>query len=110
MTCTRRREESLLVMSSVLDNLQGDLMAVSQTTTQQETPDTTTAEIIDVASPKPRKFNPSEIEEREYSETEYAELAKLYDKTFGTIHEGEIVKGKIVAISDDGVAIDIGFK
>jgi small subunit ribosomal protein S1 len=56
------------------------------------------------------KFNTSEIEEREYTETEYAELAKLYDKTFGTIHENEIVKGKIVAITDNGVAIDIGFK
>jgi small subunit ribosomal protein S1 len=62
-------------------------------------------------SPKPRKkFNTSEIEEREYSDIERAELAKLYDITFGAIHEGEIIKGKIVAITDNGVAIDIGFK
>lgn len=52
----------------------------------------------------------SEIEEREYSEQEYKQLAQLYDKTFSSIHEGEIVKGRIVAITDNGVAIDIGFK
>src|SRR6267154_1235966 len=56
------------------------------------------------------KFNTSEIEEREYSETEVQELTKLYDQTFGSIHEGEIVKGKIVALTDNAVAIDIGFK
>lgn len=66
---------------------------------------------IPAKSPKsPKKFNTSEIEEREYSDKEYAELAKLYDNTFGAIHEGEIIKGKIVAITDNGVAIDIGFK
>ena len=57
-----------------------------------------------------KKFNFSEIEEREYSPEEYKELARLYDNTFSSIHEGQIVKGKIVAITDNGVAIDIGFK
>ncbi len=56
------------------------------------------------------KFRVSDIEEREYTQEEYQELSRLYDKTFSTIHEGEIVKGKIVAITDNGVAIDIGFK
>ena len=86
-------------------------MAVEHSaTTQQETRETMKAYKMPTRSTKPTKFNPSEIEEREYSETEYAELAKLYDTTFGAIHEGEIVRGKIVAITDDGVAIDIGFK
>jgi small subunit ribosomal protein S1 len=57
-----------------------------------------------------RKANFSEIEEREYSPEEFKQLASLYDKTFSSIHEGEIVRGKIVAITDSGVAIDIGFK
>lgn len=56
------------------------------------------------------KFRVSDIEEREYTQEEYQELSRLYDKTFSTIREGEIVKGKIVAITDNGVAIDIGFK
>ncbi len=85
-------------------------MAVTEsTTTRQEMLDMAPVKVR-AASMKPVKFNPSEIEEREYSETEYAELAKLYDNTFSAIHEGEIVKGKIVAITDDGIAIDIGFK
>ncbi|HEY4643715.1 MAG TPA: 30S ribosomal protein S1 [Bacteroidota bacterium] len=50
------------------------------------------------------------IGEREYSEDEFKELAKLYDQTLGQIHEGEIVRGRIVAISNSEVSIDIGFK
>lgn len=57
-----------------------------------------------------RKLNLSEIEEREYSETEYDDLAKMYNNTLGTIQANEIVKGRIVAITDSGIAIDIGFK
>jgi len=57
-----------------------------------------------------KKFNFSEIEEREYSESEYSELSRLYDKTFSNIQEEQIIKGKIVAITDNAVAIDIGFK
>ncbi len=60
--------------------------------------------------PPVKKMNFSEIEEREYTPEEYKQLAQLYDKTFSSIHQGEIVKGKIVAITDNGVAIDIGFK
>lgn len=50
------------------------------------------------------------IGEREYSEDEFKELVKLYDQTLGQISEGEIVKGRIVAISDAEISIDIGFK
>jgi small subunit ribosomal protein S1 len=59
---------------------------------------------------KAPKFNYAGIEEKEYSEQEYKDLASLYNQTFTNIHEGEIVKGRIVAITDNGVAIDIGFK
>jgi small subunit ribosomal protein S1 len=52
----------------------------------------------------------SAIEEREYTAQEHSELEKLYNQTFGTIFEGQIVKGRVVAVTDNGVAIDIGFK
>jgi small subunit ribosomal protein S1 len=52
----------------------------------------------------------SEIEEREYSAEEHSSLEKLYNQTFGSIFEGQIVRGKVVAVTDNGVAIDIGFK
>ena len=50
------------------------------------------------------------IEEREYNETEYNSLMKLYEGTLGKISEGEIVRGRIVAIGENDVSIDIGFK
>lgn len=48
--------------------------------------------------------------EREYSESEYQELKKLYEGTLNSISEGEIVKGRIVHIGDSHVTVDIGFK
>jgi small subunit ribosomal protein S1 len=50
------------------------------------------------------------IEDREYNETEYNSLMKLYEGTLGKISEGEIVRGKIVAIGENEVSVDIGFK
>jgi small subunit ribosomal protein S1 len=50
------------------------------------------------------------IEDHEYEETEYKDLMKLYEGTLGKISEGEIVKGRIVAIGDTEVSVDIGFK
>jgi len=45
-----------------------------------------------------------------YSDEEYQHLVQLYEKTIGKINEGEIVKGRIVAITDSDVSVDIGFK
>jgi small subunit ribosomal protein S1 len=38
------------------------------------------------------------------------ELEKLYAESFHSIKEGTILKGKVVAIRQDGIIIDIGFK
>lgn len=51
-----------------------------------------------------------EIAEREYSKEEFEELSRLYEKTINKINESEIIKGRIVAINDSEVSIDIGFK
>ena len=48
--------------------------------------------------------------DREYGEAEYNDLRKLYEGTLGKISEGEIVRGRVVAIVDNEVSIDIGFK
>lgn len=50
------------------------------------------------------------IEESDYSPEEYDELTRLYEETLNEIKEGEIVAGKILAITDRGIAVDIGFK
>ena len=49
-------------------------------------------------------------DEGEYSEDEFNELVDLYEKTLSDFVEGELVVGKILAVSDKEVAIDIGFK
>src|SRR5512140_451578 len=59
------------------------------------------------ATPVSRRLD---IEDHEYNDTEYKDLMKLYEGTLGKISEGEIVKGRVVAIGDSNVAVDIGFK
>jgi len=49
-------------------------------------------------------------EEREYDQAQTDQLLALYEGTLGSISQGEIVKGKIAAIGDSDVSIDIGFK
>lgn len=84
----------------------GDVMAEEHKPTTQ---DTAIANPSQQRNGRSRK-HAAEIEDRGYSEQEFQELAKLYDQTFGSVQEGQIVKGKVVAIGDNGVAIDIGFK
>jgi small subunit ribosomal protein S1 len=69
--------------------------------------DTTTGKPASAPSGLERR---NAIEDREYNETEYKDLMKLYEGTLGKISEGEIVKGKIVAIGESDVSVDIGFK
>ncbi|HLP18613.1 MAG TPA: 30S ribosomal protein S1 [Bacteroidota bacterium] len=49
-------------------------------------------------------------DDQRYSAEEYQFLASMYEGTLGKITQGEIVKGKIVHIGDNDVALDIGFK
>jgi len=62
------------------------------------------------APPNGAKHSLADFAEREYTQEEFMELAQLYERTISKINPGEIVKGKIVAISDTDVSIDIGFK
>jgi small subunit ribosomal protein S1 len=67
-------------------------------------------ERADAAKSRNGRIRKAAIEEREYNETEYKDLVKLYEGTLGKINEGEIVRGRIVAIGDTEVSVDIGFK
>jgi small subunit ribosomal protein S1 len=71
------------------------------------------ADIAPAPAPKLRagkKKLMKSVEDLDYSQKELDDLMNLYDQTIGTVREGQIVQGKIVAIGDHGVAIDIGFK
>ncbi len=59
------------------------------------------------AEPPPE---PKIEEEKEYSPEEFQKLLSMYDQTFKVVREGEIVKGKILAITKDDVIVDVGFK
>jgi small subunit ribosomal protein S1 len=45
-----------------------------------------------------------------YDPEEQQRLVDLYDRTIQSIKEGEIVKGRILAVSKDEVIVDVGFK
>ncbi len=49
-------------------------------------------------------------EEQEYSEEEYQQMLDLYEQTMEDFAEGELVIGKILAVGDKEVSVDIGFK
>lgn len=38
------------------------------------------------------------------------EMERLYAETFHSIKEGTILKGKVLALKQDGVIVDIGYK
>jgi small subunit ribosomal protein S1 len=49
-------------------------------------------------------------EEREYSDEDLSNFKRLYEDTLSEFVEGQLVTGKISAINEKEVAIDIGFK
>jgi small subunit ribosomal protein S1 len=51
-----------------------------------------------------------EDDEEGYSSEEFEQLANLYEETLSDFVSGEVVTGKILAINDKEVAVDIGFK
>jgi len=46
----------------------------------------------------------------EYSQEEYDAMLQMYDSTLSNIEEGQVIKGKIIRITDTNVVLDIGFK
>lgn len=74
---------------------------------QESTPSATQA----VASPK-TSITPvrRDLYEEEYSDEEYARLLELYEGTLQQIAEGEIVKSKVLRVTDSHVILDVGFK
>ena len=49
-------------------------------------------------------------EEKEYSEDEAEWYRQIYEQTLNKFQEGEIIRGRILAINQKEVSVDIGFK
>jgi len=45
----------------------------------------------------------------DFSEVD-SNVLKLYEKSFERVHEGDIIKGTVVALTDKDVVVDVGFK
>lgn len=62
-----------------------------------------------ITSPTGLRVRPDLIDE-EYSEEEYEQLLSLYEETMASIVEGEIVKSKVLRVTENAVILDVGFK
>ena len=83
-------------------------------------PEDTTEDVIDaeVSAPAKPKKGPKWtvparndfFEEDEYSSEEYEQMMQMYEDTLSSIQEGEIVKARVVRVTDNAVILDVGFK
>jgi small subunit ribosomal protein S1 len=51
-----------------------------------------------------------DLYEEEYSDEEYQQMLELYEGTLQSIAEGEIVRSKVLRVTDTHVILDVGFK
>jgi len=78
-------------------------------------PDDVTPEVF--ATPAGSKFaTPTglrvrdDLYDEEYSNEEYEQMLSLYEGTMASIAEGEIVKSKVLRVTENAVILDVGFK
>jgi small subunit ribosomal protein S1 len=50
------------------------------------------------------------FDEDEYSDKEYEDMLSMYEDTLKNIEEGEIVKAKVVRVTENAAILDLGFK
>ena len=64
-------------------------------------------------APKKRPHSPIRIlsgMDEQYSPDEIAAMSEMYEGTLSNIEEGEIVKSKVLRVTDAAVILDVGFK
>ena len=72
--------------------------------------------VADSAATEPTKLQPpalrvrSDLYDEDYSDEQYEEMLALYEGTLQSIVEGEIVKSKVLRVTDSHVILDVGFK
>ena len=55
-------------------------------------------------------IRPELFEENEYTLEEYEEMLAMYEDTLKEIEEGEIVRARVLRVTDNAVILDVGFK
>jgi len=73
--------------------------------------------IDQLASPRSEQFvSPSglrvrqDLYDEDYSDEDYEQMLSMYEGTMASIVEGEIVKSKVLRVTDNAVILDVGFK
>ncbi|MBD3297334.1 MAG: 30S ribosomal protein S1 [candidate division Zixibacteria bacterium] len=79
----------------------------TKATKRAERPDALTTE---APAPVTDEIFAPDLDDEEYSSSEYEEMLGMYDETIGDIREGEVVKGKVMGVGRDEVIVDVGFK
>jgi len=74
--------------------------------TDQSTPNHPTDQL---ASPTGLRVRP-DLYNEEYSDDEYQQMLSMYEGTMSQIVEGEIVKSKVLRVTENAVILDVGFK
>ena len=101
-------------MSEVETMEQNEMMESENTIPEKEGGEA----FVDPSEEKPKsevspKFDISSdpnLDEQTYSEEEYQRFVEFYDRTLSDIRQGQIVVGRVLAVTDLEVLIDIGFK
>ncbi len=68
------------------------------------------AAILRAEPPKDFKWEEYGEAEDEYSPKDREDLSRLYEQSITPLEKGQIVKGKVIAITDKDVVLDIGYK
>ena len=51
-----------------------------------------------------------DLYDEDYSDEDYEQMLSMYEGTMAQIVEGEIVKSKVLRVTDNAVILDVGFK
>ncbi len=62
-----------------------------------------------LVSPASLRVRP-DLYDEEYSDQDYEQMLSMYEGTMSQIAEGEIVKSKVLRITENAVILDVGFK
>jgi len=100
------------------DQTPQDQMPQDETAQAQAPQDEIAAEAAPAVAVATRERGPAKTpkiernvwDEEEYSPEEYEAMLEMYNETLTNIEEGEIVKAKVLRVTENAVILDVGFK
>jgi small subunit ribosomal protein S1 len=124
---SEKKKETVVEKEALIEeNIEGAIMEKKETSVEQTNAETEEIEAEEEVSEKEELKEVTDdkkpdfveevikiediIEESEYQPEEFEFLSQLYNKTLSNVKEGDIVSGKILAVTEKEVIIDIGFK